>query len=79
MNKLHPVKSSSLAAVGYHPETRTLAVRFAGKSDKVHHYKEVSPEAHAGLMAAESIGKHFAAHIKPHHAHSVVVGDTAPA
>lgn len=66
-----PVKSSNLSAVGYDPATRALTVQF--KSGASHHYADVSPEAHAALMAAESVGKHFHAHIRSAHKSTVAL------
>ena len=57
---LLPVKSSMLAALGYDPVSRTLAVRFTG-SNYVHSYTDVPPEVVAAIRAAPSIGKAFAA------------------
>lgn len=57
-----PVRSSNIEAVGYDQPTRVLTVRF--KSGQAHAYDGVSPEHHAALMRAESVGKHFHAHIR---------------
>jgi hypothetical protein len=57
-----PVKSSSVEAVGYDPGRRALAVRFKGGA--VHVYHDVKPEQHQQLLGAESVGKHFAKHIR---------------
>lgn len=57
-----PVKSSQIASIGHDPATNTLAIEFNG--GKVYHYEGVPAEAHADLMAAESVGKHFGAHIR---------------
>lgn len=59
-----PVESSQLAAIGYHPATKTLAVSFARGGGAVYHYPDVEPEVHAAFIAAESVGKYFGAHIK---------------
>lgn len=63
---LTPVNSSQLAAVGYDPAGRTLAIQFKGKggAGSTYHYAEVPAEVHAGLMSAESCGKFFGASIK---------------
>ena len=54
--KLNPVKSSNIAATGYDPVTKTLAVQFKG-GQKTYHYAGV-PETLFGDMAkAESVGK----------------------
>ena len=61
-----PVSSTNIKAVGYDAASKTLAIEF--HSGKVYHYSDVEPEKHQALLAAPSIGKHFGAHIKPHHA-----------
>jgi hypothetical protein len=63
--EMKPVDSSNIAAVGHDPATGTLAVAF--RDGNLYHYDGVSSEAHAALMQAESIGKHFHAHIKGAH------------
>lgn len=59
---MQPVTSSSIDAVGYHQDTRTLHVRFA--SGATYEYRNVDPEEHAALIEAKSIGAHFAANIR---------------
>jgi hypothetical protein len=61
--QLTPVSSSSIDAIGYDPEARTLHVRFA--SGHTYSYAGVEPEDHHALTAAKSIGAHFAKHIRP--------------
>lgn len=60
------VESKVIKSIGYNATTRQLDVEF--RSGKVYRYADVSPEKHAELLAAESIGKHFGIHIRPHHA-----------
>jgi hypothetical protein len=55
--KRTPVKSASIASIGHHPESKTLAVEF--KNGGVYHYQGVSAEAHQALVSAKSIGQHF--------------------
>lgn len=64
---LTPVVSSQLAAIGHCAETNTLAIQFTGKAGPGHlyHYQNFTPEQFAALKGAESVGKHFYAHIKP--------------
>lgn len=62
-----PVKSSAASEIGYDAAARDLHVRYG--SGPVSIYADVSPEKHAALMAAPSIGKHLHAHIKSAHAH----------
>lgn len=71
---LNPVESSSLAAVGYHLPTLTLAVKFKN-SDTVHHYGDVMPKKWEQMQGAESMGSFFAKHVRNHHPHSIVEAD----
>lgn len=58
------VKSSNIHSIGYDPEKRVLAVRFGAADGDVWHYEGVSPEQHAALISAESVGKHFHSNIR---------------
>jgi hypothetical protein len=60
--KMEAVTSSQLAAVGYDPESETMAIRF--KNGSLYHYYHVSAEQHHALVSAESIGKHFTQNVK---------------
>lgn len=60
------VQSSNIAEIGYDASRRELRVVF--KSGSTHDYSGVAPDRYAGLMSAESHGRYFAQHIKPHHA-----------
>lgn len=62
--QLTPVKSSQVAAVGYHPETKTLAVTFQHGVGALYCYPGVSPETHTAFLKAKSIGKFFGEHIQ---------------
>ncbi len=62
---MYKVKSGAITSLGHDPETGVLEVEFRG--GRVYRYSDVSVEKLNELLAAESIGKHFAAHIKPHH------------
>lgn len=59
---MKPVKSSNINAVGYDADKKELQVEFKGGG--VYAYDEVPPEVHEALAAAESVGKHFHAHVK---------------
>jgi hypothetical protein len=61
--KLKPVSSSSINAIGYDPESRTLHVEFA--SGRTYTYRGVDPEEHDALINAKSIGAHFSKFIRP--------------
>lgn len=61
---LTPVTSNQVAAIGYCPETKTLAVTFTRGAGALYQYPNVEPETHAAFIGAESIGKFFGQHIK---------------
>ena len=60
-----PVQSRSLAEVGYCPDTMVLEIAFHNGS--VYQYFDVSETAFLELTHAESIGRHFNAHIRPNY------------
>jgi len=57
-----PVTSSNIRSIGYDAEQRMLEVEF--QNNAVYRYQGVTPEEHAELMSAESVGAHFAAGIR---------------
>lgn len=63
--KRQAVKSSNIKSVGYDPAKQLLEVEFG--SGGVFHYHKVSPQAHAALLKAKSIGTHFHAKIRGRH------------
>ena len=66
--ELQQVESSQIHAIGHDAQTNTLAVRFkrySGEPSSLYHYGNFTAEEFAAFKAAESIGKHFGAHIKP--------------
>ncbi len=65
MTTLHPVTSSNIAAIGHNPATNELHVQF--KTGATHIYSGVTAEQHEAMRDAESVGKHFHAHIKNKH------------
>jgi hypothetical protein len=65
--EMKEVKSSQIRAIGYDPETETLAVEFLPKGKwpaSEYHYSFVNSDTYYALMTAESIGKYFADNIK---------------
>lgn len=60
--EMQGVNSSMLTHVGHDPVTNRLTVQF--KNGNVYHYDGVTPEEHAALLQAPSIGAHFGAHIR---------------
>lgn len=60
------VDSSAVRSVGYDEHLRTLEVEF--ESGGVYRYADVSPEEHAALLEADSIGRYVNLEIKPHYA-----------
>lgn len=65
---LTPVKSSKLAAIGHDVASQTLAVQFfaKGQPGNVYHYANFTAAEYAAFAGAESVGKHFLAHVQPH-------------
>ncbi len=61
--QMQTVSSSNIAAIGYDHNAKMLTVQF--KSGTTWRYEKVAAEDAAKLLAAESIGRHFAAHIRP--------------
>lgn len=62
--QMQPVTgSSSIAAVGYDPETETLEVQFVGSGTKYTHEGVPSSEYEA-LINARSVGSYYANNIK---------------
>ena len=62
------VESSQISHLGHDPETHTLAIQFPSKSGSgsLYHYANFTVEQFAAFKGADSIGSHFAKHIKPH-------------
>ena len=58
-----PVKSSNIKSIGYDPASKKMQVRFS--SGATYEYLGVTVEEHFALVGAESIGAHFAKHIRP--------------
>lgn len=65
---LVPVKSSNIAAVGYHDGK--LHVQFKG-GGKVYVYAGVPADVHMAMMASDSVGRFLAANIKGKYDHAV--------
>ena len=53
---LTPIKSSFLEALGYDPDTKTLAAQIRGTT---YTYHDVSPETYQDILTAPSPGKAF--------------------
>jgi hypothetical protein len=67
---MQAVKSAQIAEIGHDPATGTLAIRFNG-GQKLYHYEGVTAEDFGKLQAAESVGKHFGAHIRGKFPHTL--------
>lgn len=64
---LDSVESSQIEGIGHDPITGTLAMQFKAKKGapaSIYHYANVDAPLFDALKNAESIGKHFATHIK---------------
>lgn len=57
-----PVSSSTLYAVGFDPETQTLAVTFRNGTE--YHYYNVTPAVFEEICAASSPGQYFDLYVK---------------
>ena len=72
--KLTPVESSQIHSIGHDPATNTLAIQFKSKTGagSVYHYPNFTAAQYAEFLKAESVGKHFGAHIRsnPKHPHT---------
>jgi hypothetical protein len=67
---MKPVKSSQIESIGYDPASKILAIRFNG-GRKLYHYAGVSQEDYDKFQSAESVGKHFGAHIRGKFPHTL--------
>lgn len=70
------VESTSLASVGHCADKRVLVVEFQNGS--IYEYRDVSPEAYAELLRAESKGAHFNRFIRAHFSHERISPRAAP-
>ena len=64
--EMRNVSSSNISAIGYDPETKTLAVQFSNSG--TYHYHDVPPDVHESIVDIDadggSIGRFFAANIR---------------
>ncbi len=60
-----PVRSSSIASIGYDAGTKTLQVEF--NSGRVYQYYGVPKAVHSDLVGAPSIGAYSNANIRPNY------------
>lgn len=68
---LHPVESSAIQAIGHDPEKNVLRIAFH-HSGHIYDFAGVDKKKHEALLKADSVGKHFALHIQPHHKYTRV-------
>ena len=59
-----PVRSTSIASIGYVPKNRELEIEFRASGD-VYRYFDVPTEEYAAFMAAESKGTYLNQVFKP--------------
>lgn len=59
---LEAIESSNLAALGYNPEKRILAVQF--KNGRIFHYSDCSLELMTEFYTAQSKGSYYAKNIR---------------
>lgn len=70
---LEAIESSNLAAVGYNPEKRILAIQF--KSGQIYHYADVSLETATEFYGSESRGRYYAQHVRGKLAGQLMTGE----
>lgn len=61
---LEPVESNQVGAIGYDPDTKTLAVQFRRGARAIYHYANVERDTFEAFKGAESIGAYFGQHLK---------------
>lgn len=67
MTEVPKERSSQVAAYGYEPASKTLAVIFRRGAGHVYHYADVPQEKADGLSTAPSLGIYIDRVIKPSH------------
>jgi hypothetical protein len=67
-----PVRSTTIASIGYLPAERELEIKFRASGD-VYRYFDVPSEEYAAFMAAESKGTYLNQVFKPREYRFVVV------
>lgn len=75
MVALTPCTSAVIKAHHYDAITQVLSLKFTG--DKVYQYQQVPAEVATAFLAAESIGKAYAATIRGKFEHNVVLDEPA--
>lgn len=66
-----PVKSSNIAATGYDPATKTLAVQFKGGL-KTYHYAGVPESVFGDMSKAGSVGKFINTQVAGRYKHTYI-------
>ena len=69
-----PVRSTSIASIGYLPASRELEIEFRASGD-VYRYFDVPGEEYAAFMVAESKGTYLNQVFKPREYRYVVVSE----
>jgi KTSC domain len=72
MMRRFPVRSTSIASIGYSPAERELEIKFRESGD-VYRYFDVPNEEYEAFMAAESKGTYLNQVFKPREYHYRVV------
>ena len=70
------VSSSTIEAVGYDGETKTMTVHF--KNGGKYKYHDVPEAAYNELLAADSVGKHLHKHVRGKFAYSKIEEERKP-
>lgn len=62
--EMKPVSSSQIKAIGYHRDSKTLAIEFHSSAPVQYRYAGVEQGVADELVQADSIGRYFGRHIK---------------
>ncbi|MBL8474424.1 MAG: KTSC domain-containing protein [Rhodocyclaceae bacterium] len=63
----NPVESNRIKAVGYNPETKTMAVIFKHGAGNIYHYPDVEQDEYDQFVKADSLGTHFSKQFQGRH------------
>lgn len=69
---LNPVKSSNIAATGYDPETKTLAVQFRSGKGATYHYADVPEQVYKEMCDAQSVGSYLNKNVVGKYVHTKI-------
>lgn len=63
--RMESVQSTNISAIGYDHADHEMRVQFS--NGKIYRYPNVPEQVYMDFLTADSKGKHFYAHIRPHY------------